>query len=296
MCLRILCTHGQALLMQTDVDLLQNQPTASLICRFKEHDEHPPKLISSHVNLLRLHFKLADGHFSWIVGCIFDSMLKVKALGAGCKHRQKCPTAAVGPCCVFFFLVCFNLLMDDDVSHWLRLTCLWVILTVTEGGRGVDVRHISQTPSWWWMERSSTPCRRPHSTAIVNDKLHTCLSLFNEHQVPRVRLCARVQASGREIAKKIGWSFCYNLNLALHRSHPRQHSHTYTVTRAHSHIHLHTYCLPRIEPMQLFLALLLYPRPYLPPRWLRAGTRAATGTDMNKAVIIKTTHQKQYEL
>lgn len=65
--------------MQTDVDLLQNQPTASLICRFKKHDEHPPKLISSHVNLLRLHFKLADGHFSWIVGCIFDSMLKVKA-------------------------------------------------------------------------------------------------------------------------------------------------------------------------------------------------------------------------
>lgn len=107
-----------------------------------------------------------------------------------------------------------------------------------------------------------------------------------------VRVC-RVQAE--RLQRKLGKAFCYNLSLALHRSHPRQHSHTYC-TESYTHIHLHTYCLPCIEPMQLFLALLLYPHPYLPPWWLRTGTRAATGTDMNKAVIIKTTHQKQYEL
>lgn len=113
---------------------------------------------------------------------------------------------------LFCLFVCFlNSLMDDDLSHWLRLTCLWVILTMTEGGRGVDIWCISLTLSWWWMEWSSSPCRRPYSTAMLNDKLHTCLSLFNEHQVPSVWcvcLCARVRAymqgSGREIAKKIG--------------------------------------------------------------------------------------------
>ena len=43
-------------------------------------------------------------------------------------------------CCqtlLFFLIFCFlNLLMDDNLSPWLQLTCLWVTLTLTEGGKG----------------------------------------------------------------------------------------------------------------------------------------------------------------
>lgn len=127
-------------------------------------------------------------------------------------EQQKHPTHTEMPrgcswTLLFFCFVFFIFLMDDDLSCWLWLTCLWVILTMTEGGSGVDIRCISQTLLRWWMKRSSSPCHCPYSTAMVNDKLHTCLSLFNEHQVPSVWcvcLCARVQGSGKEIAKKIG--------------------------------------------------------------------------------------------
>lgn len=88
----------------------------------------------------------------------------------------------------------FYLLMVDDLSHWLQLTCLW--------GHPY-IWCIIQT-SWWWMQRSSSPSRCLCSTAGMNDKLHTWLSLFNEHQVTSVWcVCLCVQGSDGENAKKM---------------------------------------------------------------------------------------------
>lgn len=128
---------------------------------------------------------------------------------------RTCHVAAVRLCC--FYVIVFNLLMDGDLSPWLRLTCLWVILTMTEGGRGVDI-YISQTLSRWWMERPSSPCRCPYSTAMVNEKWHTCLSLFNEHKVPSVWcMCfMRVRAGTRQRDGKENWVKLFVIIWVLH--------------------------------------------------------------------------------
>lgn len=161
-----------------------------------------------------------------------------------CKYRSTSTAVAIRQFCVVVFVFCFysNLLIDDDSSHYMQPTGLWVILTVTEGGRGVDLQCTSQTLSWWWMEQPS-PCCRLHSAATVNDKLHTCLSLFNEHQVcVMFCVCVCMQEVGRENWVKlfvIIWVphliVTTHVSTTTHCAPSSRHTHT------HAHIHLHTY-------------------------------------------------------
>lgn len=68
-----------------------------------------------------------------------------------------------------------------------------------------------------------------------------------------VRAC-RDQAE--RLQRKLGKAFCYNLSLALHRSHPRQHSHTYG-THFHTYICTHTAChvLSRCSSFLLYCSI-----------------------------------------
>lgn len=134
---------------------------------------------------------------------------------------------------LFFFIIIMIIMI---ILCW---TCWWMMIGATgcdspvsgssrqrprRVGGVVDVRRIGKTLSHWWMERSSPPHRWPCSTAMADDKLHTCLSLFNEHQVPSVCelwVCVRCQDQER-----LGKALCFNLSSVLHGIHPRQHRHT----------------------------------------------------------------------
>lgn len=125
--------------------------------------------------------------------------------------------------------------------------------------------------------------------AMPNDKWHKRLSLFNEHEVPSMCVCLCVQADCRE-----NWVKLFVLIWTCTSSFPP--------TSAQTHKQTHSHALAHILPCRVlsrcssFLLYYFIPVPISLPGDSGSGTCAATGTDMNKAVIIKTTHQKQYEL
>lgn len=160
---------------------------------------------------------------------------------------------------VFFFIFLFCFLWT---SWWMVICppgcviCLWVILT-----RGIDIWCISQSLSRWWMEQSAW--------WMKNDTLVSHCLMNIKCQVCDVCVCAcACRDKAERWHRKLGKAFCFNLSLAFQRSHPRQHSHTHCI-ESRIHMHLHIYCLLCFEPMQLFLALLLNPCPYLLPQWPR---------------------------
>lgn len=109
----------------------------------------------------------------------------------------------------------FTPVMDGDWCRWLRLTCARVILTAADGGEGALMYGAGV--KLYHGDEWSNP--RLPSTATVNDKLHTCLSLFDERRaagVPCVRSCTGARRVGRgRLQRKLGKAFCYNLSLAL---------------------------------------------------------------------------------
>lgn len=153
--------------------------------------------------------------------------------------------------CSWTFLcvrVSFNLLTDDDLCHWLRLTCPWVILTMTEGGKGV----------WCMMHQSnfitvmngairlSLPPPLFYSHAEMTNYTLVSHCLMNiKCQVCDVCVCVRTCRDRAErLQRKLGKAFCYNLSLtSFHRSHPCQHSHTYGAD-FHTHTHTFAHILP----------------------------------------------------
>lgn len=95
----------------------------------------------------------------------------------------------------------FSLVMDGDWCRWLRLTCARVILTAADGGEGALMYGAGV--KLYHGDEWSNP--RLPSTATVNDKLHTCLSLFDERLaagVPCVRSCTGAQRIGRGDCKE----------------------------------------------------------------------------------------------
>lgn len=102
--------------------------------------------------------------------------------------------------------VFFSFILKHSLSLWLQRICLWVILTLTEEGRGVKRQCISQTLSHWWMKwLSSHYCHLCSAALVKKKKWGTCLSLFNDYQVPSrwpMCLCMHIQGRGTEIVKK----------------------------------------------------------------------------------------------
>lgn len=109
--------------------------------------------------------------------------------------------------CVEFprcFVLLSNYWWASICPPWLRLTCLWVILTMTEGGEVVDVRRISQTLSRWWMERFFAPPAAAAAVPVLqprwmkNDTLVSHCLMNIKCQVCDIFVCACAHAGTRQ--------------------------------------------------------------------------------------------------
>lgn len=164
---------------------------------------------------------------------------------------------------LFFCFFCFlNLLMDDNLSPCLRLTCLWVTLTLTEVGKLIYGASLKLYHGDEWRDpllRAAAPVLQPWWMTNYTLVSHCLMNV--KCQVCDVCVCARaLLGSGKEIAME-NWvkALCYNLSLAFkHRSHPRQHDRTYcTDSHTHPYICTHTAChvLSRCSSFLLYCSI-----------------------------------------